>query len=112
MFLGILISLHVLISILLIFVIVVLQSGKGESLAGAIGGGIGSTVGGKKGATALTKFTSYLAVAFMGLALVIGILSTNVETSSSDGPGKALQQIEQMGIVPEPAEEEQDKTEE
>ena len=72
---GILISLHILISIGLI-IVVLLQSSKGEGLAGAFGGsGItGAVFGGRGAATFLSKATTVLAIAFffscMGLSFI------------------------------------------
>jgi len=113
MLLSILIGIHVVVSILLIFVIVVLQSGKGESLAGVIGGEIGSTLGGKKGATAITKFTTYLAITFMGLALVIGVLSMNTTTVGTNGVEDALREEQPtMEMTPVIEEEKVEPTQE
>ncbi|MFQ5869084.1 MAG: preprotein translocase subunit SecG [Candidatus Zixiibacteriota bacterium] len=73
---ALLIVVHVLICIGLV-IVVLLQSAKGEGLAGAFGGGgglTGAVFGGRGAATFLSKATAYLAIAFMlscvGLALV------------------------------------------
>jgi preprotein translocase subunit SecG len=72
---GVLLSIHVLISLGLI-VVVLLQSGKGGGLAGAFGGGggMGAVFGGQAAATFLTKATRYLATAFMVTALAMALL--------------------------------------
>jgi preprotein translocase subunit SecG len=73
---ALLVVVHVLVCIALM-IVVLLQSAKGEGLAGAFGGGgglTGAVFGGRGAATFLSKATTYLAVAFMlsciGLALV------------------------------------------
>jgi preprotein translocase subunit SecG len=72
---ALLIVVHVAICIALV-IVVLLQSAKGEGLAGAFGGGglTGAVFGGRGAATFLSKATAYLAIAFMlsciGLSLV------------------------------------------
>jgi preprotein translocase subunit SecG len=75
MLFNLLIGLHVVVCIVLILV-VLLQSSKGGGLAGAFGGGGGQTMfGGQETATFLSKATTYLAVAFMVLSLLLAFLS-------------------------------------
>lgn len=68
--------LHVIICICLIMV-VLLQSAKGEGLAGAFGGsGItGAVFGGRGAATFLAKATTVLAIAFFLSCIVLSFLS-------------------------------------
>ena len=67
---------HVLICLALILV-VLLQSGRGGGLAGAFGGGGGQAFfGGRGAATFLSKATSWLAVAFMAMSILLAILSS------------------------------------
>ncbi len=78
-----LIVLHILISVCLIMV-VLLQSAKGEGLAGAFGGGSGITgavFGGRGAATFLSKATSVLAIAFFISSIALTFLS-NTGTAS------------------------------
>jgi preprotein translocase subunit SecG len=60
-----------------LILVVLLQSGRGASLAGAFGGGgSGQTVFGSRGAaTFLTRLTTWLAALYMILALLLGISS-------------------------------------
>ena len=52
---------------------ILLQSSKGQGLAGTFGGSVASAVfGGRGAATFLSKATSILAVAYMVLSLLIG----------------------------------------
>jgi preprotein translocase subunit SecG len=71
--------LHVIICIALIMV-VLMQSAKGEGLAGAFGGsGItGAVFGGRGAATFLSKATTVLAIAFFVSCLVLSFLSPAV----------------------------------
>ena len=55
--------------------VILLQAGKGQGLAGAFGGATsGAVFGGRGAATFLSRATSILAVAYMVLCLLIGIL--------------------------------------
>lgn len=76
---GILIVLHVLISVALILV-VLMQSGKGGGMSAAFGGGGGSQTlfGGTGAATFLHKATVGLAVAFMLSSLVLAVIGSRV----------------------------------
>ena len=67
-----------------LIVVVLLQSGKGASLAGALGGGGGgqAVFGGRGAATFLTKLTTWLATLYMVLALLLG-MSSPVRRGSS-----------------------------
>ena len=81
-----LIFLHIVISIALI-IVVLLQSSKGEGLAGAFGGGSGisgAVFGGRGAATFLSKATTILAVAFFVSCIVLTLLTqTGTATRSS-----------------------------
>ncbi len=70
---GILLFLHVMVSVLLV-VVILLQSGRGGGLAGSLGGGISTAMFGGQGADKLmTRLTTGLAAAFMVLAILISI---------------------------------------
>jgi preprotein translocase subunit SecG len=73
---GILITIHVLICIALILVIL-MQSSKGEGLAGAFGGTSlsGAVFGGRGAATFLSKATSYIAVGFFLSCIALTFVS-------------------------------------
>ncbi len=65
-------------------VVILLQAGKGQGLAGSIGGfGAGSAVfGGRGAATFLSKATTILAIAYMVLCIAIGyIYKTEAEST-------------------------------
>ena len=73
---GLLLTLLILDGILLV-VVVLLQAGKGGGLA-AMGGGAGTDtfMGGRQAATVLTKATWTTGAIFLGLAVVLSILSS------------------------------------
>ena len=70
-----LIIIHVIVSALLMLVIL-MQSSKGGGLSGTFGGAGGSSLfGGRGAATFLSKLTTGLAIAFMVISLLIGLIS-------------------------------------
>lgn len=71
----VLIVMHVLVSLLLIF-IVLIQGGKGAELGAAFGAGSSQTLfGGRGAATFLGKMTTVVAVVFMLTSLLLAIAS-------------------------------------
>jgi preprotein translocase subunit SecG len=75
MLFNLLLAVHIIVCLALI-VVVLLQSSKGGGLAGAFGGGGGQTMfGGQETATFLSKTTTYLAIAFMVLSLILALMS-------------------------------------
>lgn len=70
---GVVLVLFVL-SALLVLLVVLAQEGKGGGLSGAFGGAGAETFGVKAGT--VNAFTSWIAVAFLGLALVYAGLSS------------------------------------
>ena len=70
---GILVTLEICVSILLIMV-VLMQSSKGGGLAGTLGGGsMGTMFGVRRTADFLSRATTILATIFFGLCLIINI---------------------------------------
>ncbi|UCH83097.1 MAG: preprotein translocase subunit SecG [Candidatus Latescibacterota bacterium] len=94
---NLVLSIHVLVCIVLI-VVVLMQSSKGGGLAGAFGGGGDQTVfGGHETATFLSKATTYLAVGFMVLSLVLAFLTSK---RGIGRPESAIRQsLQQQGNV-------------
>ena len=71
-----------------LILVILLQSSKGGGLAGAFGGGggAGAVFGGRGAGNFLTKMTSWLAVGFLGIALLLSFLSRgSVESRSLVG---------------------------
>ncbi len=101
---------HVLFALALI-VTVLLQSSKGEGLAGAFGGGgglSGAVFGGRGAASFLSRATSFIAIGFMITSLTLfvslGITSGAAQESGvvrdlQEGPGD-LTPLQQPGTVP------------
>lgn len=82
-----LIVVHVIIAVSLILV-VLMQSSKGEGLAGsAFGGGLsGAVFGGRGAATFLSKATSALAIAFMVMCIILAYMSAQNRASVTGIP--------------------------
>jgi len=81
-------------------VVILLQSGKGGGLA-AMGGGVSATEGilaGRQATTVLTRATWIAAGIFMGLALVLSILSSRAQQPQSI----LLDDLQQTAPAPEP----------
>lgn len=96
---NLVLTIHVIVCVVLI-VVVLMQSSKGGGLAGAFGGGGGQTVfGGHETATFLSRATTYLAVTFMLLSLLLAFLTSN-RTSAT--PQSVIQRSlqEQGNIIP------------
>jgi len=99
MLFNLLLGIHVVVCIALI-IVVLLQSSKGGGLAGAFGGGGGQTMfGGQETASFLSKITTYLAVAFMLLSLMLALLSARQNPSA---PRSVVRQAaeEQRNVIP------------
>lgn len=99
MLFNLLIGLHVVVCVVLVLV-VLLQSSKGGGLAGAFGGGGGQTMfGGQETATFLSKATTYLAVTFMILSLLLAFLSAR---RSAPGSRSLVREAatEQQNVIP------------
>jgi len=70
---GILVTLEIIVSALLV-IIVLMQASKGGGLAGSFGGAtMGTMFGVRRTADFLSKGTTYLAVIFIGLCLIINL---------------------------------------
>lgn len=79
-----LLTIHILICVALI-IVVLLQSSKGEGLAGAFGGGgiTGAVFGGRGAASFLSKSTSVLAIVYMVSCLGLSFLSSSQRSAST-----------------------------
>ncbi len=96
-----LIILFILVSVLMVIVIL-LQSGKGQGLAGSIGGGMASTsiFGGRGAADFLSKATAWIAAIYMVLAIMLSVMYK----SRSEAAQKSLieKRMEQEKQLPAP----------
>ena len=92
---GFLITLHAIISLLLI-VVVLMQASQGGGLSGLSGGQTTNAMfGGRSAGNALSKFTTYLAGIFMGLALLISLVSSPRPGST----GSVVEDAQQDGSI-------------
>ena len=109
---GVFISIHVLICVGLM-ISVLMQSAKGEGLAGAFGGSAltGTVFGGRGAAPFLAKATSGLAVAFFLSCILLTFLSPTHQVATAGGQAesaveKAARQragempVQQPGVIP------------
>lgn len=82
-----LLVIHVIVSLSLV-ITVLLQSSKGEGLAGAFGGGglSGAVFGGRGAATFLSKATTFLAVGYMATSIIL-FVSLGMKTTSGPASG-------------------------
>ncbi len=81
-------------------IVILLQSGKGGGLA-AMGGGVTATEGilaGRQATTVLTRATWISGGIFMGLALILSVLSSRAQQPQSI----LLDQMQQTAPAPEP----------
>jgi len=82
---GFLLTLHVIVSILLVAVILLQPGAKGGGLGASFGGGGANTAFGARGsAPFLAKFTYYLAAALMTTSLVIEVIIVKENRSVLD----------------------------
>ena len=101
-----LIVLHTIVSVLLISV-VLMQASQGGGLSGTFGGQAASSIlGGQSAGNVLSKITTWLAVIFIGLAILISILSGPSSESSSSLVKKAsednpVQQQQPQNVLPD-----------
>lgn len=96
---GFLVAIHTIVSILLI-IVVLMQASQGGGLSGTFGSNMTSSIlGGRGAATLLSKVTTWLAVAFFGLAIIISIFNT----SSSQAVQESLIQKEAQSRTVTPA---------
>jgi preprotein translocase subunit SecG len=99
-----LLVIHVIVSLALI-IAVLLQSSKGEGLAGAFGGGAltGAVFGGRGAATFLSKATTALAVGFMSTSILL-LITLGLRITGGPASG-VLDELQDTGtdLAPPPA---------
>lgn len=100
---SLILVIHVLICIALV-IVVLMQSSKGEGLAGAFGGGgglSGAVFGGRGAASFLSKATTVLAIAFMVTCLILSFLSSS-KFGSKETTVKSVVTEKAAGTLPMP----------
>ena len=101
MFHGLLIALHVIVSVILILM-VLLQKGKGADI-GAAFGGASQTVFGPRGAQSfLAKLTTGAAVLFMVTSLFLALIASQ-KPSVMEGVQQEQKQQAPLPVAPPPA---------
>jgi len=99
-----LLVIHVIVALALI-IAVLMQSSKGEGLAGAFGGGAltGAVFGGRGAATFLSKATTMLAIGFMSTSILL-FISLGFRTGGGPASG-VLDELQETGsdLAPPPA---------
>ena len=87
----VLLAIHILICVALI-IVVLMQSSKGEGLAGAFGGGglSGAVFGGRGAASFLSKATTVLAIFFMISCMGLSLLSAGRSTTTEQAVGTSI----------------------
>jgi len=98
---AVLLVIHVLICIALI-VVVLMQSAKGEGLAGAFGGGgglSGAVFGGRGAASFLSKATTVLAIFFMVSCMGLSLLSAGRSTQTAVVTGSGVTEAAQEDMA-------------
>lgn len=91
-------TIHILVCVFIILV-VLLQSGKSGDISAAFGGQGSQTAFGPRGAaTALSRATTWSAVAFM-----ITSITLSVYASKHGGPGSVLQGLKSQPVKTQPA---------
>lgn len=99
-----LLVIHVIVSLALI-IAVLMQSSKGEGLAGAFGGGAltGAVFGGRGAATFLSKATTVLAIGFMSTSILL-LISLGLRIGAGPASG-VLDELQDTGtdLTPPPA---------
>lgn len=101
---GILLTMHVIVSLLLIAVILLQPGSKGGGLGASFGGGGANSAFGAQGAAPfLAKFTYWLAAGFLATSLVIEVLIVKENKSVLDrSPAPKVAPVSAAPVPPAP----------
>jgi len=80
--LPVLIILHVLVCLLMVFV-VLMQRPRSEGLGAAFGGGVTENIFGAQTTNVLAKFTTWLALAFFAITLLLSIITAKSSSGNT-----------------------------
>lgn len=80
--LPVLITLHVIVCVLMVF-LVLMQRPRNEGLGAAFGGGVTDNVFGPQTANVLSKFTTYLGISFFVLTLLLAVVYARKDSGKS-----------------------------
>lgn len=85
----ILVTLHVIVCLLLVLV-VLMQRPRSEGLGSAFGGGITDNVFGSQTTNVLSRFTTWMAIGFFGITLLLSVLTAKMQGGKTDIQKKLL----------------------
>jgi preprotein translocase subunit SecG len=85
----ILVTLHVIVCLLLVLV-VLMQRPRSEGLGSAFGGGITDNVFGSQTTNVLARFTTWMAIGFFGITLLLSILTAKMQGGKTEIQKKLL----------------------
>ena len=95
---GLIVTIHVIVCFFII-VVVLLQSGKSGDISAAFGGQGSQTAFGPRGAaSALSRATTWSAIAFMITSITLSVYSTR-----SGGPASVLDKFKSQPVKTQPA---------
>ena len=95
---GLIVTVHIVVC-LFIIIVVLLQSGKSGDISAAFGGQGSQTAFGPRGAaSALSKATTWSAVAFMLTSITLSVYSTR-----AGGPSSVVEGIKSQPVKTQPA---------
>ena len=99
MIFGLIVTIHIIVCFFII-IVVLLQSGKSGDISAAFGGQGSQTAFGPRGAaSALSKATTWSAVAFMLTSITLSVYSTR----SRGGPASVVEGIKSQPVKTQPA---------
>jgi len=98
---GVFLIIHILVCASLI-IVVLMQSAKGEGLAGAFGGGgiSGAVFGGRGAATFLSRATTVLAISFMITCILLTFTGGGTKITSSRIAREAQKAVQDAQVNP------------
>lgn len=85
----ILVALHVIVCLLLVLV-VLMQRPRSEGLGSAFGGGITDNVFGSQTTNVLARFTTWMAIAFFAITLLLSIITAKSNSGKTEVQKKLL----------------------
>lgn len=100
MLLSLILTVYFIVCVVLILAILV-QSNKGTSIAGVFGGGSDTFLGASNAVTWLNRVTTYLAVAYLTLSLVLMFLPGMMNTSRIVLPDTVEEPLEETQPAPQ-----------
>lgn len=98
----ILVALHVIVCLILVLV-VLMQRPRSEGLGSAFGGGITDNVFGSQTTNVLARFTTWMAIGFFAITLLLSILTAKANSGKTEIQKKLLGAPVPESVAPEPA---------